>query len=365
MPIRKFFAKRITTSPIPPEPEPSTEAIGGWGAVYNSGIGVTGGTGGTLRTYTNATTMLNDLIASSASTPEIYYFTGVSQSIGTGIKIITGKSNKTILCSSGQELRDGEIRFLSCENIIIRNITRAGLTLVHEDYGGVTRDGFTIDTCLGVWIDHVEVNGNNVWGGVSGSTNIFWDGCIDINLSNYITISNSLFTGADRGILIGYGDTQIGNRGLLNVTIRNCKFTNIRQRAPRARFGKIHLLNNLFEWSPVWGTSGLNRPGTVRFVQTGNECEIYGQNNWFDNGQNLSTDPDTGDPKLSGLLLDGSYVGSFSSSSITSLRPSNVVWRPNTTTFYTYAIPLQTPTQAKEYVNIWAGAKFHLKQPIV
>jgi len=340
---------------------PNIETAVGWASVYNEGLGVTGGGGGIVRTYTDPVLMLNDLVASSASTPEIYLYTGSNASIGTGVKTITGKSNKTLICSNGQELRDGEIRFQSCENIIIRNIVRVGLTLPHEDYGGVTRDGFTINSCIGVWIDHIEVNGLGAYGGVSGSTNIYWDGCIDINLSNFITISNSYFRDADRGILIGYSDTEFTNRNLLNVTIINCKFTNIRQRAPRARFGKIHLLNNVFDWSPVWGTSGLNRPGTVRFVQAGNESQIYGQNNWFDNGQNLSGDNDTGNPKLSGLLLEGSYVGTFSSSAITSLRPENVIWRPNTTTNYFIDIPIKTPTEAKSYVEIWAGAKYHLR----
>ena len=166
--MKRFFARQGNLIlPVPPPiPEPPLiEGVGGWGGVYNSGTGVTEGEGGIVKDYTNAITLLNALIASPASTPEIYLYNGPpTYELTTSRYWITGKSNKSIECSEGQAFLNGEIRFTSCNNIRIRNMKRAGLTLLHEDFaGGDDRDALTVNSCNGVHFDHVEVDGQNNW----------------------------------------------------------------------------------------------------------------------------------------------------------------------------------------------------------
>lgn len=362
----RFFARKPSGIYVPPviDPEPNPiELIGGWGGVYNSGAGVTGGAGGTLRTYTNAVTMLNDYASSDSSTPEIYYYTGADNAdIRNGQTFrqynINSKNNKTLMCSAGQSLNGAEIRHTGCNNLIIRNIQRKGPYFPHSGFSGAAdssnRDAFTINSCIGVWVDHVHVHGGDNYGS-NDSNWEFWDGQIDMEFSNYVTISNSIFERSNRGILIGYSDNSIANRGILNVTIRDCIIRNISQRGPRVRFGKIHLLNNLYEWADAWS-------GNPVFIGVGNECQIVADSNWFGNGSRLIASYDTASPQESGSLLRNNYIGAFSSST-SAIRSGNVTWRPEETANYLYTEKL--PASAKAYVEQWAGAKYHLKNPIV
>ena len=94
-----------------------------------------------------------------------------------------------------------------------------------------------------VWVDHCD------FGKV-------YDGQCDIvHGSDCITVSWNRFAGDERGphkksMLIGHssGPSAAANdKGYLNVTLHHNWFENIDDRAPRARFGNIHALNNVIE----------------------------------------------------------------------------------------------------------------------
>ncbi|MEU7720851.1 pectate lyase family protein [Streptomyces tibetensis] len=73
------------------------------------------------------------------------------------------------------------------------------------------------------------------------------DGLLDIeDGSDLITVSDSRFENHDKAILIGSGDGRGDrDRGHLKVTFARNLFSDIVQRAPRVRFGQVHVVNNV------------------------------------------------------------------------------------------------------------------------
>ncbi|MFF5653140.1 hypothetical protein ACFY8N_32665 [Streptomyces collinus] len=73
------------------------------------------------------------------------------------------------------------------------------------------------------------------------------DGLLDIeDGSDFVTVSDSRFEDHDKAILIGSGDGRGDrDRGHLKVTFARNLFSDIVQRAPRVRFGQVHVVNNV------------------------------------------------------------------------------------------------------------------------
>lgn len=101
------------------------------------------------------------------------------------------------------------------------------------------------------------------------------DGFIDItNESDHVTVSWNQFAHHDKAMLIGNSDSALTDRGLLRVTLHHNLFENIGQRAPRVRFGKVHVYNNLYKASSdanfksAWGV--------------GFESQIFAEGNYFE-----------------------------------------------------------------------------------
>jgi len=109
------------------------------------------------------------------------------------------------------------------------------------------------------------------------------DGQTDItNASDLVTVSWNVYRNHDKVMLIGSSDsgsTARGDVGKLNVTIHHNLFDHVNQRAPRVRFGKVHIYNNLYlikhgwRYSYSWGV--------------GIQSMIYAENNlfWMDKTQ--------------------------------------------------------------------------------
>jgi pectate lyase len=100
------------------------------------------------------------------------------------------------------------------------------------------------------------------------------DGLLDItNASDLVTVSWNRFRNHDKLMLIGSSDSAAADRGKLRVTLHHNLFDGIGQRAPRVRFGQVHLYNNLYD---VRGTSNYNYSWGV-----GIESAIYAEENVF------------------------------------------------------------------------------------
>lgn len=68
------------------------------------------------------------------------------------------------------------------------------------------------------------------------------DGLLDIEDSaDYLTISYNVFEEHDKTTIIGSGDSDEGE---YRITFEGNLWSNLTQRAPRVRFGQVHLVNN-------------------------------------------------------------------------------------------------------------------------
>lgn len=73
------------------------------------------------------------------------------------------------------------------------------------------------------------------------------DGLLDItNESDLITVSWCRFQAHDKTMLIGSGDGRASDEGKLRVTLHHNHFHGCKERTPRVRYGRVHVVANLF-----------------------------------------------------------------------------------------------------------------------
>ncbi|MFJ4540520.1 polysaccharide lyase family 1 protein [Streptomyces tibetensis] len=113
-------------------------------------------------------------------------------------------------------------------------------------------DALTVITGRNIWIDHCTFTDGRFPDsaaplGFHGEHVQRHDGLLDIeDGSDLITVSDSRFEDHDKAILVGSGDGRGDrDRGHLKVTFARNLFTGIVQRAPRVRFGQVHVVNNV------------------------------------------------------------------------------------------------------------------------
>ncbi|WP_344940442.1 pectate lyase, partial [Sphaerisporangium flaviroseum] len=205
-------------------------------------------------------------------------------------------SNTTIVGVGHAVIKGMNLHVDKADNVIIRNIT--------------FRDAYD---CFPQWdpTDGAEGNWNSLYDNISvtGSTHIWadhnsfddgtnpdsaqplyfgrpyqvHDGELDItNGSDLATVSWNRFADHDKTMLIGSTNNPATDSGKLNVTVHHNVFDTILQRAPRVRFGKVHVYNNFYN-IPA-GT------GYVYSLGVGVESKIYAENNHFRLGQGVGAD---------------------------------------------------------------------------
>ncbi|MFH9007071.1 polysaccharide lyase family 1 protein [Streptomyces afghaniensis] len=114
-------------------------------------------------------------------------------------------------------------------------------------------DALTVITGRNIWIDHCTFTDGRFPDreaplGFHGERVQRHDGLLDIeDGSDFVTVSDSRFEDHDKAILIGSGDGRGDrDRGHLKVTFVRNLFSGIVQRAPRVRFGQVHVVNNVY-----------------------------------------------------------------------------------------------------------------------
>ena len=140
-------------------------------------------------------------------------------------------------------------------------------------------DSVTIRGGTHIWIDHCHFED-----GQQPTETYFHheyehrDGLVDIvNQADNITMSYNIFERHNKAILIGNSDAKTADDGKLNVTLHHNYFHNLVQRAPRVRFGKVHVYNNYYQTD--------DENGAYRYAYSlgvGKNSKIYAENNVAD-----------------------------------------------------------------------------------
>ncbi len=180
-------------------------------------------------------------------------------------KLLRGAPGAT-LRNPNRGRRDSGILYFrpGSKNLTISNLTFMGAGARDVDGG----DNLCLDGAENVVVEHCDfqdgVDGNFDIKNASDNIEVRWcrfrylipplpgpGGSSDHRLSN----------------LIGHSDGAHGDRGRLRVSFRFCRWENCAGRMPRVRFGKVALINCLFE----------PKPG-AKTIQCGNESAIYVEN---------------------------------------------------------------------------------------
>ncbi|WP_316274935.1 pectate lyase [Bacillus halotolerans] len=248
-------------------------------------------------------------------------------------------ANTTIVGSgSNAKVLGGNFQIKS-DNVIIRNIefqdaydyfpqwdpTDGSSGNWNSQYDNITINGGTH-----VWIDHCTFNDGSRPDSTSpkyfGREYQHHDGQTDAsNGANYITMSYNFYHDHDKSSIFGSSDSKTSDDGKLKITLHHNRYKNIVQRAPRVRFGQVHVYNNYYEgnknsseyaFSYAWGI--------------GKSSKIYAQNNAIDvpgltAAKTISVF--SGGTALydSGTLLNGTQINASAANGLS----SSVGWTPS------------------------------------
>lgn len=190
-------------------------------------------------------------------------------------------------------------------------------------------DSITIKGATHVWIDHCTFSDgahpDSTNGTYFGREYQHHDGTLDIsNAADYITASYNYFHDHDKTSLIGGSDSATSDDGHLKITLHHNYYKDVVQRAPRVRFGQVHIYNNYYEGS----TSNSTYPFSYAWG-IGKSSKIYAQNNAFSipglSAAKIASVFSGGTTLYdSGTLLNGSSVNVASSNSLS----TSVGWTP-------------------------------------
>ena len=191
--------------------------------------------------------------ALSGSTPATIYIDG--QIEFTGVLSRSGVSNKTIyglpgsasvnLTHSETPSRSGILRLTDCNNIIIRNVTFKASGAYDMD----GNDNLDLHGSTNIWVDHCDfqdgVDGN--FDCNNGSDNIAVTWCRFRYLIEPWPGGSGGSSDHRFSNLWGGSDSEDESIGHLNTTFYACWWDEgCRERMPRVRFGKVHMLNCLY-----------------------------------------------------------------------------------------------------------------------
>jgi pectate lyase len=240
----------------------------GWASVAPA---TTGGEGGEVIDVDT----IDELVA--AVTDDTARIVRVSGTITVNFaNLVDINSNKTVIGVGNNATIVGGLKIDGENNVIVQNLK------VNAKTASGVGDGITINTSHHVWVDHCEV-----WDAPDGNLDIT-DG------SDYVTVSWTKFyysasPGAENhrfSNLIGGSDTSTTDTNKLRVTYHhNWWVSRIVERAPRGRFGLIHVFNNYYTTVD---------PGQTAAVRAGTQSRLLVQNNYFDGTQDPHRETEDG-----------------------------------------------------------------------
>jgi len=215
-----------------------TDAPIGWASVND--LGQDGTNGGADADPVTVTTLADFTAVVTGTTPGVVV---LGASITGSVKV---GSNKTIKGMPGVALT-GHLGIDNSVNVIVRDFTVVGYNCTDNPDCQSGADAVTIDRgSHHIWVDHCDIS--------DGS-----DGDLDVaSQADYVTISwtkfwYSGFRAGDHQFanLIGSSDQATSDAGHLRVTFHHVWWdVGVGERMPRARYGQVHLFNNLYTAVP-------------------------------------------------------------------------------------------------------------------
>jgi pectate lyase len=152
---------------------------------------------------------------------------------------------------------DGMLIVERAEGVVLRDLTFHGVRDHFpawdpldgaEGEWNSSYDALSLVRARRVWVDHCHFESahpprDRVFGRIF-ETN---DGLLDIvRASDLVTVSWCRFARHDKTMLIGGSDRHEDDEGLLRVSLHHNLFEDCAERTPRVRFGRVHVVNNLF-----------------------------------------------------------------------------------------------------------------------
>lgn len=204
-------------------------------------------------------------------------------------------SNTTLMgVGANAKLIDGYLSINAQSNIVIRNIEfEAPIDLApsydweagKEEWNARFK-AISMVTGKQVWIDHCTfsdgANPDTEKRTINGVTKTVQrhDGLLDIeDSSDYVTVSYSVFKNHDKTNMVGGSGDGNGakERAYNRLTFSNNIWQDSVQRAPRARFGQIHVYNNYYS-----GNTDATTYAASYYIGMGAESRILSEANVFD-----------------------------------------------------------------------------------
>lgn len=180
------------------------------------------------------------------------------------------------------------LRVRDARNVVVRNLTFSDARDCFPEWDpgdgdagnwNSAYDNLSVWTSENVWVDHSTFDdGDNPPSSlptVFGRPYEIHDGLLDVTHgSDYVTISWNHFADHDKTAILGSSDSRTQDAGKHKVTYHHNRWTDVGQRAPRVRFGDVHVYNNLYEQT---------REGIFQYYWgAGIDSSIYAENNAFE-----------------------------------------------------------------------------------
>ena len=167
-------------------------------------------------------------------------------------------SNTTIVgIGPGARIVRGGLLLERVDNVIVRNIHFSDAydhfpaweprDNAHGEWNA-EYDGLSLRGATRVWVDHCtfDIGPERAEPAIFGRPVQRHDGLLDITQrSSHVTVSWNRFIGGAKASLVGSGDGQTADDGRLKVTFHHNLWQDVRERAPRVRYGQVHVYNNL------------------------------------------------------------------------------------------------------------------------
>ncbi len=239
------------------------------------------------------------------------------------IRIEVG-SNTTLIGADGVTLTGFVVNISEIDNVIVRNLEISDAYDCFPTWNGETWktewDNLVVSGSTHVWLDHLTLNDGDTVDAEQpeyfGERFLRHDGLLDVvRAADLVTISWSKLEGHDKSMLFGNGDSRYTDRGTLRVTMHHNDLIDLVQRAPRVRFGQVHVYNNVYRvgnpeaYGYSWGA--------------GVESSIVARNNTFHLDSSLTADRIVHNWGGEGIDISGTVVNGTEVDVLTAYNEAN------------------------------------------